>query len=309
MIDKYNREIDYARISLTSCCNLRCKYCSQHNEERENISLSFYKNLIDALDKMKIKKIRFTGGEPMLNPNIAKLVAYAKSKKNIKHIGITTNGVLINEYLEELVENGLNKINFSLDTMDRERYIELTGSDKLNVVIENIKKAKSYNLEVKINAVLLKGRTEKEFINFLDWGYKNNVQVRFIELMPIGENVKYYYENYLSSEKLISSIDCKITKKNNNEVATYYTYNDKYDFGIISPISSHFCNSCNRIRITSKGKLRLCLHSDDELDLVEYKGSSEKIYKILKDKIYFKPEKHFIKEKEFVKSNMVQIGG
>ncbi len=310
MIDKFDRKINYARISLTSLCNLKCSYCAPYNSEKKNISLNFYKTLIDALDELKIKKIRFTGGEPLLNANIIKLVEYANNKENIKDIAITTNGILFDKYLDVLVKKGLNKINFSLDTISREIYTKLTGEDKFNIVIKNIEKAKKYGIEVKINAVLLKGITDKAIKDFLKFGYEHDIQIRFIELMPIGDNIEYYKKNYLSSEEVIKKLNCTLSEKNKiDEVATYYTYENKYDFGVISPISNHFCNSCNRIRITSKGKLRLCLHSDEELDLLKFKEDKQKMYEYLKEQIYYKPEKHFINEEKFTKSSMVQIGG
>lgn len=309
MIDKYNREINYARISLTSLCNLRCAYCGQDDGKSQKISVEFYETLIEALDKLGIRKIRFTGGEPLLYENIIKLVKYTNSFENIKDIAITTNGVLLDRQLDELVESGLTRINFSLDSIDRKTYASLTGSDKLDGVLENINKAKEYGLKVKVNAVLLKSVTLENLEEFLDFGYKNNVPIRFIELMPFGDNMDYYRDNYLSSEVLINMLNCKKVPNENNEVATYYRYDDKYDFGIITPISDHFCERCNRIRITSRGNLRLCLHSDNEIDLLQYKGDAKAMYNAIALNIISKPEKHLINEDEFVKTSMVSIGG
>ncbi len=207
------------------------------------------------------------------------------------------------------MKNGLSRINVSLDTIDREKYQQLTGQDLIEKVLDNIKLAKSKGIEVKVNAVLLKGVTDLEIHKFLDFGYENDIEIRFIELMPIGDNVDYYNSKYLSSNEIINKIDCKPTDIKKNDVVTYYRYKNKYNFGVISAISSHFCSRCNRIRITSRGKLRLCLHSDNEIDLLQHMDDVDKLYKVLIDNILTKPEKHKIDEKKFAKSNMVQIGG
>ncbi len=309
MIDSYKRKINYARISLTSICNLKCAYCSQYDGDKKLIPVQFYKNLIDVLAELGIEKIRFTGGEPLLNPNIVELVKYAKSKPSVKDIAITTNGVLFDKYLDELIDSGLTRINLSLDTTSKEIYEDLTGQDKLDVVLENIKKARSKGLKVKVNTVLIKGVTDVEITELLEFGYENNIQIRFIELMPIGDNLDFYNKHYLNSKDIINALECKVVDSDNADVATYYNYKNKYEFGVISAVSNHFCDSCNRIRITSQGKLRLCLHSDNEIDLLEYKDDKEMLHKVLSENIVKKPEKHNITEKEFAKSNMVQIGG
>ncbi len=309
MIDSFKREINYVRISLTSICNLKCAYCSQYDGDKKLISVQFYKNLIDVLAELGIEKIRFTGGEPLLNPNIVELVKYANSKPSVKDIAITTNGVLFDKYLDELIESGLTRINLSLDTTSKEVYENLTGQDKLDVVLENIKKARSRGLKVKVNTVLIKGVTDVEITELLEFGYENNIQIRLIELMPIGDNLDFYNKHYLNSKVIIDTLDCEVVESDNSDVATYYKYQDKYEFGVISAVSNHFCNSCNRIRITSQGKLRLCLHSDNEIDLLEFKDDKENLKKVLRESISKKPEKHNITEKEFAKSNMVQIGG
>ncbi len=309
LIDRFNRKINYARISLTNMCNLKCSYCSQGESNNEHIPIEFYKNLIDVLDNLRIEKIRFTGGEPLLNKNIVKLVKYASSKKGIKDIAITTNGVLLHKYINELIESGLTRINLSLDSRNKDVYNSITGFDKLNNVMENFLLAKEKGIKVKVNAVLLKNITDAEIEDFLDFGFENDVQIRFIELMPIGDNLEYFNKHYLSSEEILSKLDCVKVEKDDNSVASYYKYKNKYEFGVITPISNHFCNSCNRIRITSKCTLRLCLHSDTEIDLLKYKDDKQRLKEVVGASIGYKPEKHEICEQNFAKSSMVQIGG
>lgn len=310
MIDNYKRNINYARISITNLCNLNCTYCNQNEYalEKQNIPLEFYKNLIGALKELCIEKIRFTGGEPLLNPNILDLIKYTK-ENSIKDICITTNGILLDKYIDDLVDYGLTRLNISLDTIEKEKYFDLTGKDYVTKVLKNIELVKEKGIEVKLNAVLLKDITDTNIEEFLEFGYRNNIQIRFIELMPIGENIEFFDEKYLSAMEIINKLECKKLDTNKNDVVTYYNYKNKYDFGIISPISNHFCGTCNRIRITSEGKLRLCLHSDNEIELLKYKDDKKMLLEIISESISKKPEKHLINENNFAKTNMVQIGG
>lgn len=309
MNDSYGRHINYARISLTDICNLKCEYCSQGSSKKQNISTYFYENLIDVLDSLGIEKIRFTGGEPLLNPSIVELIKFTGQKQNIKDIGITTNAILLDTYIDDLILHGLNRVNISLDTIDRQKYLELTGKDVVQKVLNNIILAKEKGLNVKINTVLLKGITDININQFLEFGYENDIEIRFIELMPIGDNIEYYNNKYLSSNELISALNCYKLDIKKNDVVSYYKYENKYVFGVISPISNHFCNSCNRIRITSNGNLRLCLHSDNEIELLKHKDDKLMLYNIINENIITKPEKHLINEHNFAKTNMVQIGG
>ncbi len=309
MIDKFNRNINYARISLTNMCNLKCAYCNNGDEVNTNISIEFYKNLIDALVYSGVDKIRFTGGEPLLNKNIIELLEYTSSKKEINDISITTNGVLFGKYADDLIQSGLTRINVSLDSINKDIYSKITGYNELGNVFKNIKIAKEKGIIVKINAVLLKGITDNEVDEFLELGHKNDIEIRFIELMPMGDNIEFYDKYYLSSDDVIKSLDCILVASEQHSVAKMYRYKNKYNFGIISAVSNHFCSECNRIRITSSGTLRLCLHSDDEIDLLPYKHDKEKLQKIFVENITHKPEKHKINELKFVNKNMINIGG
>lgn len=309
MKDSFDRNINYARISLTNICNLSCIYCSQSNDEKQNIPISFYKNLIDVLEQLGVEKIRFTGGEPLLNQNIIELIKYTGSKSNIKDICITTNGILLDKYIDILIESGLTRVNISLDTVNKDVFLKLTGKDLLDKVIDNIKLVKNKGLEVKINSVLLKSLTDCDLDEFLEFGYENNIEIRFIELMPIGNNLQYYNDMFLSSIEVVNRLDCQKLDIKKNDVVTYYRYKNKYKFGIISAISDHFCSRCNRIRITSEGKLRLCLHSDKEIDLLEFSNDKVKLFEKISEYVIKKPEKHAINEMVYAKSNMVKIGG
>lgn len=308
MDDRFNRTIDYARISLTSKCNLKCEYCMPKGARccNDKLTLDDYNVIINGLSELGFKKIRFTGGEPLLSPFLVPLVELASSK--IGDVSITSNATLLGDKLLDLKKAGLKRINISLDTLDRQKYLSITKSDKLLDVINNIKLLKQYGLEVKLNTVLLKGVNDDEIEAFLKFGMENDIQVRFIELMKIGDNKQLIEDRYISSYDAFKNIDIKeIDNKEKKDVCRYFTYNN-YEFGVISAISNHFCNDCNKIRITSEGKLRLCLHSDEDID-IKNALNIPTFTKLIEDKIGLKPEKHKILDNEISSVSMYRIGG
>ncbi|MDL2211936.1 GTP 3',8-cyclase MoaA [Erysipelotrichaceae bacterium OttesenSCG-928-M19] len=311
MQDKYYREIDYARISITDYCNLSCRYCKSEADAilEKQVSQKQLFNLIDVLDELKFRKIRFTGGEPLLNDWIVSLVEYTNNKEHIKDIGLTTNAVLLDKYLDALIKAGLKRINISLDTLDDNKYYEITKTNYLQRVKDNIALAVASELIVKVNVVLLKGVNDNEIVNFLEFGRLNNVQIRFIELMPIGENDDFIKDKQLNIRDKFKNYQSREKKPNCKDVSDYYIDEYGYCFGIISPISNHFCERCNRIRFTSDGKLRLCLHSDNELDIYEYLNKKEELKALILNYIKEKPEKHYLNENMKANKGMSKIGG
>ena len=311
MKDSYAREIDYARISITDQCNLSCKYCKSENDELlpQQMNLKQLKTLIKVLNDLHFRKLRFTGGEPLLCKDIVEILEYAKNQENIKDIGLTTNGIFLDQYLEGLVKAGLKRINISLDTLKKQRYQEITGADYLERVIHNIVMAKNKGLIVKVNAVLMKGVNDDEIADFLKFGRENDVQVRFIELMTIGDNNDYVADKQLNVAERFKDYQRKEKKPNCKDVSDYFYDEHGYCFGIISPISNHFCDRCNRIRFTSDGKLRLCLHSDVDIDIYPYLDDEKKLYEIISKEIKNKPEKHYLDEDKSAKRAMSKIGG
>ena len=310
MKDQYLRKIDYARISITDYCNLSCHYCKSDKVKVVNqLCIEQLKTVIDALDKLKFKKLKLTGGEPLLNPDIANIITYANSKDNIKDVGLTTNGVLLDHYLDELVSAGLNRINISLDSLNKDKFYKITKSNNLEQVLANIISARGKDLIVKINVVLMKGINDDEINDFLEFGRINDVQFRFIELMPIGLNVDYIKNKQLSTTELFKNYQKKEKKPNCKDVSDYYIDQFGYVFGIISPLSNHFCKACNRIRFTSDAKLRLCLHSDKEIDLRPYLNDHDKLIEILVKSINKKPDKHRLNDNKISQRAMSKIGG
>lgn len=316
MIDSYNRKIDYLRISITDLCNLRCTYCMPNavdnkRSHQDIITFEEISNLCKVGASLGVKKVRLTGGEPLIRPDITKLISMIKTIDGIEDISITTNGVMLYEMAKELKEAGLNRINISLDSLQTHRYSALTGRDELKKVLKGIEKAKSLGFEkIKINAVLLKGINSDEIKEFVELS-KDYCEIRFIELMPIGENISYYKKYHVSTGEVIKQVE-ELKKVNTDEIsspAVYYSLGGKYNVGLISPMSCSFCMDCNRIRVTSDKKLKLCLHSEDEIDLSQYLDDEEKLKIVLESSILNKPKEHRLLEEDYISRQMFRIGG
>lgn len=323
MKDKKGRNIDYMRISLTDRCNLRCQYCMP----AEKVPVQYNKDILKTEEiirivkagaKVGIRKIRLTGGEPLLRKDIVRLVHDIKKVEGIEEVAITTNGVLLEEMLDDLIQAGLTRINLSLDTLDEDVFRELTRFSDLSKVKKGIEKCKEENIQVKINAVLIKGINDKSMKELIELTYTWKVDVRFIELMPIGCGKNF--EGFSTEEILQKIEECgisykKIKDQKTDGVAEYIQLDGaKGKVGFISPISHQFCSSCNRIRVTSEGFLKPCLHAKIGIDLKDELRKSdreEEIVAILKESIRMKPESHKFTERSAIeeKRNMHQIGG
>lgn len=320
MKDKFNRDIDYLRISLTEACNLRCIYCMPEEEvcfKKDNgLTDEELKYLIDIFGDIGLKKIRFTGGEPLLRKSIVELVSKAKEKK-IEKIALTTNGVLLHKYLDELINAGLNEINISLDSLNEEVFKKITRGGNLSYVLDSIKKAVNKGIKVKVNAVIVKGINDNEFLDLCKLSIDNKLDIRFIELMPIGEGIKYTGVSGKDLEKILKeNFKVKEGKRDtDNGPAFYYKIEGAEGrVGFISALSNHFCESCNRIRITSDGELKQCLHFKSGLNLkniLREDNRREEIKERIRKTIYDKPKGHrFIEDKKTEDDRfMFQIGG
>lgn len=323
MKDKFGREIDYLRVSVTDKCNLRCIYCM---DDKDN---TFLKNddkltddeiyrIVKESSELGIKKVRITGGEPLVRPNLVKLISRINSISGIEEIYLTTNGILLADMIDELAANGLKGVNISLDSLKEERFNKLTRLGKLNKVLEAIDKATALGIKVKLNTVIVNDINKDEIIDFVNLTKEKNIDVRFIELMPIGvainykgvtneEVLKVISENYSNYEEVVRS--------KSSGPASYIKLKDaKGKIGFISAISNCFCENCNRIRLTPEGFLKQCLHFDYGIDLkskLRVGINDEELKKIIFDNIYDKPEKHLFLEKSDHKEIrfMNQIGG
>lgn len=316
MIDKYGRNINYARISLTEKCNLRCVYCMpddvSFNEYENTLSLNDYKFIINGLSQIGITKIRFTGGEPLLYEGLSEIIRYTYEECNIKDVAITTNGIGLYDMAYELYESGLRTVNISLDSLKEYKYKSITRNGDIKEVLKSISRCLELGMKVKINCVLISGFNENEIPDFILMTKFNNIDVRFIELMPLGEASKIYRNGYVNIQDVISQIDglYKI-ESSENSTAKYYKLEDSMGrVGIITPMSCSFCSECNRIRITQNGTIKLCLHSEEEYDIKYYLNKPLIFREVLKEIILDKPERHYLNENKVsdTKRSMYQIG-
>ena len=328
LIDQFSRHINYLRLSVTDRCDLRCVYCMKEKmtflPKSEILTLEELERLCDNFIEMGVKKIRITGGEPLVRKDIIKLIKKINSKKNhtgLEEITLTTNGTLLKYYAKDLKLNGINRINVSLDTINNKKYNEITRFGNLNKVIEGIKEAIKNNIKIKINTVAIKNFNENELEELIIWANKLNIDITFIEVMPMEETDTSRHLQFISLEKVYQNLNKKFffTKSNKNTGGPAVYYNGKNisnTIGFITPITNNFCASCNRIRITSTGKLFMCLGQNDHIDFREIlrKDFSDNY---IKEKISLamkiKPKRHdFLieeKTKPYVKRHMNVTGG
>ena len=319
MRDKQGRNINYLRVSVTDRCNLRCIYCMPE----EGIKSLGHEDIMRFEDILKIvkvaaslgiNKIRYTGGEPLVMKDIDKLIYETSRLPGIDDIAITTNGILLSDMAEDLKKAGLKRVNISLDTLSKDKFRSITRIGNLDKVLESIDKCLSLGLKpVKINTVLMKGVNDTEVKDFLKLVKEMPVEIRFIELMPIGESINLYEESKVNfSEILKQHPELVPIETSTNSTAQLYKLKEaKGKIGFISPISCKFCGDCNRIRLTSIGTIKPCLHSKEEINIREYLNSEELLITKLKSAIFNKPQEHHLEEESASRSlkMMYQIGG
>ncbi len=314
MKDKFKREIDYLRISVTDRCNLRCLYCMPDGVEKkphDNILRDEeILNVVKESVKIGIKKIRITGGEPLVRKGIYSLIKKISEVEGIKEITITTNATLLIGNVKKLKEAGISRVNFSLDTLDDEKFKFITNSLVTLDYEKLIKELITYEmLPIKINTVLLKGFNDDEIPDFIELANKYDLLIRLIEVMPIG-HLKFDYDKYyLSKDDLLSRYP-ELTFYRKDSIAEYYNVKGKKGLiGFINPISHKFCASCNRIRLTADGHLKPCLHNNKEINIKNI--PENKVSSKLIEAIKAKPLSHTLDEKERNISDrpMNKIGG
>jgi len=324
LIDRFSRTISYLRLSVTDRCNLRCLYCMPCESDNENAAVTPYKNLAagellsyEELERivrvavsLGMSKLRLTGGEPLLRRDIITFIDAISKIEGLEQIRLTTNGVLLKENAQKLFEIGVRHLNISLDTLVPEKFTMVTGNNLFHRVIRGIDASIAAGFRIKLNVVAMKTINDDEFLDFADFALDKNIQVRFIEFMPIGKGSNWHKNQYIKSENIREILEDKyqLFPMSGNRVdgpARMFTIRDKYGkegrIGFISPISHHFCSKCNRLRLTSEGKLRACLLHDRDTDLksIIRQGCSDKdIENAIRDTILFKPENHGIDDKK-----------
>lgn len=304
LVDDYNRVIDYVRISVTDRCNLRCRYCIDGDfpfiPHTEVLSYEEIIRFVRICASMGVKKVRLTGGEPLTRKGLPHLLKELGSIEGIADISLTTNAVLLADNLEELKEAGLKRINISLDTLRKDRFAWITCVDAFDRVIESIKKATYSGLNpVKINTVIIKGFNDDEILDFVRIARKWDHEIRFIEFMPFGDTSLWKSTDIITSKQIEDVIRQKFElipsmRPGKGPAKVYDIGGGSGRIGFISPVSSHICAECNRIRLTSRGMIRPCLFSDVEYDvraLLRSGKGDEEIREFIVNVVKVKPEK------------------
>lgn len=313
MKDRFGRNITYLRISVTDLCNLRCKYCMPESGveslcHSDILSIEEIVEIVKVASKNGIKKIRLTGGEPLVRRGFINLCKQISEINEIEDIAITTNGVYLKEMADELFENKVRRINFSLDTLIKEKYNDITRRNDFDKTMKSLFYAIKKGFKVKINVVLIGGFNDDEIHDFVNLANEYELEVRFIELMQIGETANWSKDKFISNKIVLEKVPELEFDGVSGVAKIYKIKGQKGRIGLISPISCSFCEDCNRIRLTSDGKLKPCLHSKDEINL---KGlSGEQLEEVFKRGIYEKPEKHHLEDgKSESARDMNKIGG
>jgi cyclic pyranopterin phosphate synthase len=277
------------------------------------LTLEEIDEIVSTFVDLGVNKVRITGGEPLVRKGIISLIEKISRHSKITDLALTTNGIHLKEMAKRLKEAGLTRVNISLDSLDAKKYAMMTRGGKLQDVLEGIEMAKQVGLTpIKLNVVLIGGFNENEVERFVALTKDEAIDVRFIELMPIGEVATWSLENFLSNEYVLEKVPSlmKITSSDYGSPAVYYSLpGGKGRVGLISPISCKFCDTCNRIRLTSEGQLKYCLHSNEEFDLRTILRENGSLKELIKYSISQKPLEHSIEQGNFISRNMVQVGG
>lgn len=328
LVDSFNREITYLRVSVTDHCNYHCTYCRTKEESGskrcEILSYEQIARIIRIFTELGVEKVRLTGGEPLVRKDITKLIKMIDKLPGLKDLALSTNAHLLKRFAKTLKTNGVKRLNISLDTLDKEKFKHITQGGNLAKVLAGIDEAiKNKISPIKINMVVMRDFNDNEIETMLDYAIGKNIQLRFIETMPIGEaglsaTTKYYpkekimqrVKNYFTDKELVE----QEINKYDGPATIYNVSNTKTSVGIISAVSKHFCKTCNRVRLTAKGELVLCLGQEDSYsirdDILLGKTDKQIKYNILKA-ILKKPEKHeFNTNEQKIKiRKMVAVGG
>lgn len=323
MLDRYGRVINYLRISVTDRCNLRCCYCMPEGVQdvgMKNI-LTFEEiwEIVRTGVSLGITHIRITGGEPLVRKGCVDLIRGIREIPGVETITMTTNGVLLGNYGKQLKEAGVDGVNISLDTLDLEEFYKITGKRELQEVLAGIRAVKTAGLPVKLNAV---NRKELDPIPLVRYAQEENLPLRFIEMMPVGYGKKYVGRSNEELRETLEAVCGKAECMTNREElswmgsgpAVYYQFSDlRVPVGFISAIHGKFCDTCNRVRLTAEGYLKLCLCYDEGEDLrrVLREGEKENLRTIMEQTIFRKPAAHcFEHPAEMTETHeMVKIGG
>ena len=315
LTDNQGRTINYMRISVTDLCNLRCLYCMPEEgvvkkKHSDILRVEEVEQIVRISAEFGINKIRLTGGEPLVRGGILDICRRIKNIPQIGELCLTTNGVLLEEMAGPLADAGVDRVNISLDTLDPAKYRSITRMGDLASVLGGIEAAKKANLTpVKLNVVLIGGFNDGEIEDFVNMTKFEDIEIRFIELMPIGPAAGWDQSFFLPAQTVLDRAPGLVPLLKPDGVATLYRLpGAKGSIGLISPISHRFCATCNRVRVTADGKFKGCLHSNEEIGLKN--KTDEELRELIKRGILQKPVSHHLDESpgESLR-NMNQIGG
>lgn len=305
LTDRFGRVHDYLRISVTDRCNLRCLYCMPEEgmEFTESENLLSYDQIVEVVEagaELGISKLRITGGEPLIRPGLDGLIKRLSAIPGIRDIALTTNGVFLAKQAEALRAAGLNRVNISLDTLDPARFRFIARSGDLKRVMEGIEAAAAVGFDpIKLNCVLLKEVNEDEIASFLKLAYEQPLHVRFIEYMPIGHADENWKKHYLPLSRVLEvaeqegyDINRGPNVHGNGPSDDWQMAGGRGSFGLIHPISDHFCSNCNRLRLTADGSIKPCLYWVDELNVKDAFGNPDAMKRLLFRAMDIKPENH-----------------
>ncbi len=326
MRDQFGRELTYLRISVVDRCNLRCLYCMpQHGAGFEDwdelLTYEEIRHMVQIFSELGIRKVRITGGEPLVRRNLEELIAGIRSVAGICEIALSTNGVCLKSMARKLRSAGLDRVNISLDTLRHDRFEAIARMDKLKEVLEGIEEALASGLApVKINTVLMKGINDDEILDLVRFAIQKSIEIRFIELMPTTGLVQLDpFEKFMSTEEAKDKIEKEfelipIEAYLSSPAQVFQIQGTGARVGFISPISNFFCARCNRLRIKANGMLKTCLHGKEDLDLkalLRSGASSLEIAKAIQEVVYIRPEQHFLNEKAIPHKDfqMSHVGG
>ncbi|MDP9017297.1 MAG: GTP 3',8-cyclase MoaA [Candidatus Eremiobacteraeota bacterium] len=310
LADEFSRPITYLRVSVTDKCNLRCVYCMPSEglpwlAKPDVLSYEEIVQIVAAAAAVGVRSIRLTGGEPLVRRDLAVLVRGISAIDGIDDLCLSTNGILLAEQLDELMAAGLRRVNISLDTLREDRFFEIARRPGLDRVLGSIDAAVAAGLSpIKINCVVMRGHNEDEVADLAALSIDRPVHIRFIEVMPVLENLAMQSAGYISADEILDlarsrgRLEPAIGPAGNGP-ARYFAFEGALgSVGVISPLSHDYCDRCNRVRLTADGKLRLCLFGDQHVDLrspVRAGASSEELIGLLRASMGIKPERHHLK--------------
>jgi GTP 3',8-cyclase len=326
LVDGHGRRISDLRVSVTDRCNFRCQYCMPADglpwlERSEILSFEEIARVVRVMASMGVEDVRLTGGEPLVRREFPRLVAMLAGIEGVRDLSLTTNGYLLERDADALVAAGIGRVNVSIDSLQRDRFFQLTRRDSLPQVLRGLEAIARHERvrPIKVNAVAMRGFTEEEALPFADFARSTSFQVRFIEFMPLDADHAWTPDAVLTGKELRAIIDAvyplEPTPREPHSTARVYRFADgRGEIGFVNPVSEPFCADCNRVRLTADGKLRTCLFSLHETDLREplRTGAGDgELERIVRDAVWRKELKHHVGEKGFRQParTMSAIGG